>query len=151
MHPRGRAGKVCSVLLIHKRSEEEAIVAKRLMVLAGMLAVLLVAAVPALARKRAVRTGRQTKFRPAPDTSATLTFDLAVEGEPPADATFFGVVPTEGEYPCHSRTPTASTPAVRTYPNFLRARCRLLARSRCRCRPRWGRPTAERDPAIRPG
>jgi len=33
---------------------------------------------------------------PSPDETATLTFELTVEGEPPADATFFGAVRAEG-------------------------------------------------------
>jgi hypothetical protein len=33
---------------------------------------------------------------PSPRETATLTFELAVEGEPPADATFFGSVRAEG-------------------------------------------------------
>ncbi len=33
---------------------------------------------------------------PSPDRTATLSFELTVEGEPPADATFFGSIPAEG-------------------------------------------------------
>ncbi len=33
---------------------------------------------------------------PAPGTTATLSFELTVEGEPPADASFFGFIPAEG-------------------------------------------------------
>ena len=49
--------------------------------------------------------------------SAKLLFELTVEGEPPADATFFGnVVTGEGapgcSYPSPTRTRTASTPAA---------------------------------------
>ena len=33
---------------------------------------------------------------PSPDNTATLSFELAVEGEPPAGATFSGFVPAEG-------------------------------------------------------
>ena len=33
---------------------------------------------------------------PAPGTTATLAFELTVEGDPPADASFFGFIPAEG-------------------------------------------------------
>lgn len=56
---------------------------KSLTVLAGMLVVLLTLSVPALAQ--------QSQEGPQGDT-ATLTFELTVEGDPPADATFFGNV-----------------------------------------------------------
>ncbi len=133
--------------------------AKRLVVLAGMLAVLLAAAVPALARREVEATGylspvypRDTYSHllndettgatyfvrsesvdldsyddgqrvsvsgtlvadegypepilevtgvepvedPSPGETATLAFELSVEGEPPADATFFAAVRGEG-------------------------------------------------------
>ncbi len=35
---------------------------------------------------------------PAPDTTATLTFELTAEGDPPAGASFLGFVPAEGGF-----------------------------------------------------
>jgi LPXTG-motif cell wall-anchored protein len=58
-------------------------VKKSLTVLAGMVVVLLTSSVPALAQ--------QGQEAPQSD-NATLTFELTVEGNPPADATFFGNV-----------------------------------------------------------
>ncbi len=63
--------------------------AKRLAVLAAVVAAMLAMAVPATAQE-----GYQ--YGGATDTTATLTFELAVEGEPPADAKFLGLVPAEG-------------------------------------------------------
>ncbi len=68
--------------------------AKRLMVLLGMLAVMLAAAVPALAQGEAGQD-EPAGGPPGPppgEEFATLSFELVVEGEPPADATFFGNV-----------------------------------------------------------
>lgn len=56
---------------------------KSLTVLAGMLVVLLTLSVPALAQQ-----GQEA----SQGDNATLTFELTVEGDPPADATFFGNV-----------------------------------------------------------
>lgn len=55
---------------------------KKLMIVATMLAALLVAALPAFGQQE--------------DYEATLSFKLAVEGQPPAGATFYGFVPAEG-------------------------------------------------------
>ena len=35
---------------------------------------------------------------PAPGSTATLAFELTVEGDPPADASFFGFIPAEGGF-----------------------------------------------------
>lgn len=53
---------------------------KKLAILAAALAALLAAAAPAMAQSTAPATG-----------AVTFSFELAVEGEPPTDATFFGV------------------------------------------------------------
>ncbi|MDP9458494.1 MAG: YobA family protein [Actinomycetota bacterium] len=58
--------------------------AKRLMVLMGMLALMLAAAVPAMAQ------GQEG------DLYETFSFELAVEGDPPEDTSFFGIVGGEG-------------------------------------------------------
>jgi hypothetical protein len=75
---------------------------------------------------------------PAFDRTAAFDFELTVKDEPPAGTTFIGAVPAEGAYPWHSQTRmvTASTLAPRTFPGSRRDRCRLQARSRCRCRSR---------------
>lgn len=62
--------------------------AKRLMVLVGALTAMLATAVPALAQE-----GYQYDQYGGGD-GAELAFELTVEGEPPADATFFGNVST---------------------------------------------------------
>lgn len=41
-------------------------------------------------------TGVEPVEDPSPDETATLAFELSVEGEPPSDATFFGTVRGEG-------------------------------------------------------
>ena len=41
-------------------------------------------------------TGMEPAEDPSPGETATLTFELSVEGEPPTDATFFGAVRGEG-------------------------------------------------------
>ena len=68
--------------------------AKRLVVLVGMLAVMLAAAIPALAQGEAGQD-EPAGGPPGPppgEEFATLSFELTVEGEPPAGATFFGNV-----------------------------------------------------------
>lgn len=68
--------------------------AKRLMVLVGMLAVLLATAVPALAQEGGAQDTAASQQYSVEEK--TTTFELAVEGEPPADATFFGITPLVG-------------------------------------------------------
>ncbi len=94
--------------------------AKRLMVLVGILAVLFVAAVPALAQGAAPEVGPKDATSPAqegtprqvgapkeesegavppgppPGTFVTLTYELTVGGKPPAGTRFFGSAAGEG-------------------------------------------------------
>ena len=87
--------------------------AKRLAVLAAVLVWAVLAAAPAVAQQ-----GHQ--YDQYGGDRATLLFELTVEGEPPADATFFGNVRTgEGGRGCSCPSPTptgmASTPAARPW------------------------------------
>jgi hypothetical protein len=73
--------------------------AKRLMILIGTLIVVLVtAAVPVLAQEEGTTQGGSTDIPPGPppDTTATLSFELTVKGDPPAGTTFLGFMPAEG-------------------------------------------------------
>jgi hypothetical protein len=92
--------------------QKEALVAKWFTVLAGVLAVLFAAAVPALAQEGATQGGPATGPPPVqeripkddippgppPDRTVTLSFELKVEGDPPPDAEFSGFVPAEGGF-----------------------------------------------------
>ena len=62
--------------------------AKKLVVQVAMAAAMLVMTVPAVAQEGYQYGGA--------GTTATLFFELAVEGEPPADAEFLGLIPAEG-------------------------------------------------------
>jgi hypothetical protein len=71
--------------------------AKRLMILVGMMTALLVAVAPALAQEESAQEdSADAPPDPAPDTSATLSFELTVKGDPPEGTTFLGFIPAEG-------------------------------------------------------
>ncbi len=79
--------------------QKEAIVTKRLMVLIGMLSVLFVAAVPALAQEGTDEGKAADSPPPGPppgEDTVTLTFELTVKGTPPEGARFFGSAVGEG-------------------------------------------------------
>lgn len=70
---------------------------KKLVVPALTLIVLLAVAAPALAQEGTPKSEQQDDVPPGPppgEETATLSFELAVEGNPPANATFFGNVQT---------------------------------------------------------
>ncbi|MDP8952133.1 MAG: hypothetical protein M3N18_07850, partial [Actinomycetota bacterium] len=69
--------------------------AKRLAATAGMLAVMSATAVPAFAQETAAGYQYGGDGGPAPGSSATFTYELTVECEPPADAEFLGFTATE--------------------------------------------------------
>jgi hypothetical protein len=63
-------------------------------------------------------TGVEPAEDPSPGETATLAFELSVEGEPPTDATFFGAVRGEGPryVPLADEDGDASIPGARPYP-----------------------------------
>lgn len=70
---------------------------KKLVVPALILIMLLAVAAPALAQEGTPKSEQQDDVPPGPppgEETATLSFELAVEGNPPANATFFGNVQT---------------------------------------------------------
>jgi LPXTG-motif cell wall-anchored protein len=71
---------------------------KRLILPALMLIVLLAAAdpVPALEGNTKGDPANGPPSGPSPNRTATLSFELTVEGEPPEDTEFFGFIPAEG-------------------------------------------------------
>jgi len=78
--------------------------AKRLKLLIGMLAVLLVVAAPALAQNES--SGSEPVETPPAETSpaeetVTFSFEVTVKGEVPEDTTLLGFIPAEGGF----RTP----------------------------------------------
>ena len=81
--------------------------AKRLAVLAAVLATAMLAAAPAVA---------QEGYQYGGDDTATLSFELAVEGQPPADARFLGRSRRKAASPRGSPTRTASASTARPRP-----------------------------------
>ena len=74
--------------------------------MAGMMAVMSTAAVPAFVQEAAGQYQYPgSDGGPAPGTSATFAFELAVECEPPEGATFLGQVPAESLIPAELTDP----------------------------------------------
>ena len=69
--------------------------AKRLAATAGMLALMSATAVPAFAQETAPGYQYGGDGGPAPGSSATFTYELAVECDPPVSAEFLGFTATE--------------------------------------------------------
>jgi hypothetical protein len=89
---------------LSSEKKEGIVLAKRLKVLIGMLAVLLAIAAPALAQEGAEEGTPAETPPPEPppaetppvEDTATLSFEVTVKGEPPEGTTLLGFIPAEG-------------------------------------------------------